>query len=97
MRVNVSQVLTDASQEQCTKCDDHFGVTLPLTDEWKEYKLLFSDLRREGWGDKVDALHLDQLLGVMFLVKPSKSVDFWIDDISLMVEEPTPAEANLSP
>lgn len=97
VRVNVSQVLTDASQDACDECDDHFGVTLPLTEEWKEYKLLFADLKREGWGDPVDKLHLDELLGVMFLVKANKSVDFWIDDISLMKEEPTAAEANVAP
>jgi hypothetical protein len=97
VRLNVSQVLTDASQKECTKCDDHLGIALNLTDEWKEYKVLWSALSREGWGDAVNELHLDQLLGVMFLVKPNRTVDLWIDDISLMVEEPTPSEANLSP
>ncbi len=95
VRLNVSQKLTDASQKLCTKCDDHLGVALNLTDQWKEYKVLFADLSREGWGDKIDVLHLDQLLGVMFLVKPNRSVDFWIDDMSLMIEEPAPSEAKL--
>jgi hypothetical protein len=30
----------------------------------------------------------------MFLVKNGKSVDFWLDDISLMKEVPPPSEEN---
>lgn len=85
VRLNVSQVATDASQNVCEKCDDHYGVQLVLTDEWKEYKILFSKLTQERWGDKVP-LELDKLLSIMFLVKKNTSVDFWIDDISLMKE-----------
>lgn len=94
LRFNVSQVATDSSQTQCEVCDDHYGRTITLTDEWKEYRLLFSELKREGWGKPAVALDLKELLGLMFLVKNGKSVDFWLDDISLMKEVPPPSEEN---
>jgi hypothetical protein len=68
----------------CTsKCNDHHGRDLNLTQSWTQYYVPFSQISQQGWGAQAP-LNLRQLLKIEFRVfnKEGRS-DLWIDDIAL--------------
>ncbi len=90
VRVNVPDIGTDASGAICdpetNECSDHFGQMISLTADWKRYDLYFADLKQVGWGLKRTALDLSHLFSVQFQIGAGKTVELWVDDLSLIVE-----------
>lgn len=67
---------------QCKSCWNHWGMDLHLTTEWKEYKILFSDLRQAaGWGDpRPKSIVPDKVFSFDFSIGSSGTFDIWVDD-----------------
>ncbi|MDF3072204.1 MAG: hypothetical protein K0R38_7805 [Polyangiaceae bacterium] len=92
-RMQISDVNTDPLGEQCTpgatapdgeKCEDHYGVNLVLTTEWKQYSHTFAQLSQLGWGYPADPevkLDATSLYGLQFTAKPDLEVDLWVDQV----------------
>lgn len=87
MRVLFPDGNTDPDGHVCRDCFNHFGATIDLTDDWKQYTVLFDSLGQTGdWGTpgpaKVDR---SKLFGIEFRVKNvDEPFDIWIDDIAFI-------------
>lgn len=82
VRVKLGDVNTHKDGGICKTCWNHFGKDLTLTPKWKEYRVMFSDMRQEpGWGEKQAALTVGKLVSLSFSVKPGQAYDVWIDDV----------------
>lgn len=62
------------------ECQDSHGKSIPLTGEWQQYVIPFTELKQEGWGTKV-GWDGATLVGIQFQVAKSLAFDVWIDDI----------------
>jgi len=87
LRVNLPDVNTHQIAGICTTCWNHFRKDFSLTTEWKEYRLMFTELaQRPGWGEPRPA-HVTpgQTLSVTFALGGVESdFDLWVDDIELL-------------
>jgi hypothetical protein len=86
VRLNVGDINTHKDGNICRTCWNHFGKPLAPTTEWKEYRILFTDLRQEeNWGDpRPPAITPNKLWNVEFKFGPGQTVDFWLDDVYLL-------------
>ncbi len=51
MRFNIGDINTHPIGEMCKACWNHFGKNMVLTTEWKEYKIMFSEIHQQpDWG-----------------------------------------------
>jgi hypothetical protein len=62
------------------ECQDSHGKSIPLSENWQQYVIPFTDLKQEGWGTKV-GWDATTLVGIQFQVAKSLDFDVWIDDI----------------
>jgi hypothetical protein len=87
LRVNVPDVNTHQDAGVCKACWNHFRKDFNLSGEWKEYRMMFTELeQRPGWGDPRPA-HLtpSQTISVTFALGGVDSdFDIWIDDIQFL-------------
>ena len=71
-------------------CYDHFGVDLPASSDWVKMTLVFTDIKREGWGgavippDLTD--HLTEFINFAWThsgnnVAGTYNIDYWVDDV----------------
>ena len=84
VRFNVPTKATDPVGGICTpstKCNDHFGETLNLTNSWTQVTVKFSDLAQQGWGTPA-TFQASQMYGVELQFDPNVNFDLWVDDIS---------------
>lgn len=89
VRVNLSSKDTDPAGGVCTpaaKCNDDFGKSITLTNDWKQYTIMFSDLTQQGFGTAVKSFDPSKVYAVHFQVAKSATFDFWIDDIAFIVK-----------
>jgi len=87
VRVNLSDVNTHPDGATCKACYNHFRKDVNLTGEWKEYRVLFSELQqRPGWGDpRPENVTPSKLISVTFAVGSVESdFDIWVDDIQFL-------------
>ena len=91
VRVNFPDMNTDPMGEECLDADagtgdclDHFGVDLTLTNDFKQYVLVFAQLGQKGWGKIEPGLKASDLLGMEVSWAPNISIDLWIDDVVLL-------------
>ena len=86
VRFNVGDINTHLNGGICKTCWNHFGKVVSLTPEWKEYRILFSDLRQEDyWGNpRPPAITPSQLFNGEFKIGPGQHFDFWVDDLHLL-------------
>jgi len=92
VRVQVSTTATDqdAVPKTCTKCSDHFGATLPASTSWMLYKIPFSSLTQEGFGDPVTFSSASVMKVLWKVLIPGTATtnpavgawDIWVDDLS---------------
>jgi Carbohydrate binding domain (family 11) len=85
-RFNIGDINTHKDGNICQTCWNHFGKVLSLTPEWKEYRILFTDVRQEdGWGNpRPAAITPAKLFNGEFKFGPGQTVDFWVDDLYLL-------------
>lgn len=67
---------------ECTVCLDHFEAHSAITTTWTEYTVPFAGSVQEGFGDPVPVLDPAQLIGVVWVVPPDKTVQLLIDEVS---------------
>jgi hypothetical protein len=87
LRVNVPDVNTHQDAGVCNACWNHFRKDFTLTTEWKEYRLLFTELaQRPGWGEPRPAhVTAGQTISVTFALGSVESdYDLWLDDIQFL-------------
>jgi hypothetical protein len=87
VRFNVTDVNTHPDGAVCTTCWNHFRKDLNLTNEWKEYRVLFSELQqRPGWGSpRPEHVTPTKLVAATFAVGGVDSdFDVWIDDLQFL-------------
>jgi hypothetical protein len=86
VRFNVGDINTHKDGNICATCWNHFGKVLTLTPEWKEYRILFTDLRQEDyWGNpRPPAITPSQLFNGEFKIGPGQTFDLWVDDMYLL-------------
>lgn len=87
VRLKVPDVNTDPDGKVCTECFNDFGADLSLTDQWKLYKILFSDMTQmEGWGaPHPKSIDKSKLYAVQFQVNtPGADYDVWVDDLAFL-------------
>ena len=90
VRFKIGDINTHPDMGVCTACWNHFGKDMNLTNEWKEYQVLFSVARQEPfWGSpKPDSITPAALYSFDFTIKPGQKFDLWIDDIKFLVCAP---------
>ncbi|HEV8248056.1 MAG TPA: carbohydrate binding domain-containing protein [Polyangiaceae bacterium] len=86
VRINVPDVGTDPAGQVCSgsECNDHFGISLLLTSDWQRYEISFADMRQQGFGSYREGLTLTAIYGIHFLIAAGKTVELWVDDLSLI-------------
>src|SRR5690606_15899185 len=89
VQFEVGDVNTHGDAGVCKTCWNHFNKDIVLTTEWKEYKVLFADMRQEaGWGDpRPPALNTEQLFSLDFAFAPAGKFGLWLDDLNFLVCE----------
>jgi len=87
VRVNMPDVNTHPDAGVCKNCYNHFRKDVSLTTEWKEFRMMFTEMaQRPGWGDPQPA-HVtpSKVIGITFAVGSVESdFDIWIDDIQFL-------------
>jgi hypothetical protein len=86
VRLKVGDVNTHPDGGVCKSCWNHFGMDLTLTTEWKEYQVLFADLKQApGWGDpKPPGITVAQLHSIDWSIGTGATFDIWVDDIAFL-------------
>ena len=59
---------------------------MTLTNQWKEYKVLFTEARQEPyWGDpRPVAVTPSKLISIDWSIGPSQVFDLWVDDVRFL-------------
>src|SRR5215211_4867773 len=65
-----------------TYCHDAHGMSVKLSNEWRQYKIPFARLRQEGYG-KVAVFDATKVIAAGFDVGAVRSFDVSLDDIGL--------------
>ena len=87
LRFMVGDVNTDPAGKVCTECDNDFGVSFEVTEEWTRYEVSFADLKQQGgWGaPRPEALDKSKLFGLKWQVgTPGAPFDVSIDQVSFV-------------
>jgi endoglucanase len=86
VRFKIGDVNTHKDAGICTTCWNHFGKDLVLSEEWKEYKVMFSTADQEpGWGSPRPAsVTPAKLIGINWSVGPNQAYDMWFDDLTFL-------------
>jgi hypothetical protein len=86
VRFEVADANTHPDGGICTTCWNHFGTTLSLTTEWKQYVIPFRQLsQEEGWGDpRPPNVDPSRLVAVNWKIKPGNTFEFWLDDVQFL-------------
>jgi len=89
VRLKVPDTSTDPDGKKCTACFNDFGANLNLTEEWKQYTFLWSDLTQlAGWGSPhPDAVNPKEIYGMQFQVnQPGAKFDIWVDQVEFLCQ-----------
>jgi hypothetical protein len=86
VRFNIGDINTHLDGKICETCWNHFGKTLSLTTEWKEYRILFTDTRQmDGWGKpRPAAITPGKLYNLEFKIGPGQTFDISVDDVAFL-------------
>jgi hypothetical protein len=86
VRFKIGDVNTHKDAGVCITCWNHFGKDLVLTEEWKEYKVMFSTADQEpGWGNpRPISVTPAKLIGINWSVGPNQTYDMWFDDLTFL-------------
>jgi hypothetical protein len=86
VRMNLPNKDTDTMGGVCMgmACNDHFGADLDIGTDWKQFTILFSDLKQAGWSMvAVPSFDAHSIYGLQFQVS-SMPFDVWVTDIYLI-------------
>jgi hypothetical protein len=87
VRFAIGDVNTHPNAGVCKVCWNHFSKDLTVTNQWKEYRVLFSEVQQPaGWGDPRPAsLTSSKLVAIDWSISGGQAYDLWIDDIQFLV------------
>jgi hypothetical protein len=73
---------TPNTSDACSVCGDHFGVDIPLTAQWVQHEVRFSEMDQKGWGVPQLNSHDRQNVTAIQLAFPEDvRFDLWVDDV----------------
>jgi hypothetical protein len=79
VRVNLP---TPNTNEGCNPCGDHFGADIPLTSQWVQHEVLFSEMDQAGWGVPQLSTHdRRNVTAIQFAFPENVRFDLWVDDV----------------
>jgi hypothetical protein len=86
VRFKIGDVNTHQDGHICKACWNHFGKDLILTTKWKEYRVLFSEVRQEPyWGDpRPLSVTPSKLVSIDWSIGTGRDYDVWIDDVAFL-------------
>jgi hypothetical protein len=86
LRFKIGDINTHQDAGLCKSCWNHFGQDITLTEQWQEYKVLFSETKQaDGWGEPRPAtITTDKLWNLDFSVGPGATYDVWVDDVRFL-------------
>lgn len=86
VRFKIGDVNTHQDMGVCTNCWNHFGKDIELTEDWKQYTVLFSEVRQApGWGDpRPPSLTPAELYSFDFSIDKSATFEIWVDDVAFV-------------
>jgi endoglucanase len=86
VRFKIGDVNTHQDLGICTECWNHFGQDLTLTEDWKQYAILFSEVRQlPGWGDpRPGSVTPAELYSFDISIGKSTTFEVWLDDVALL-------------
>jgi hypothetical protein len=86
IRFAIGDVNTHPNAGVCKVCWNHFGKDVTVTNQWKEFRVLFSELQQPaGWGDPRPAsLTPSKLVSMDWSIAGGQTYDLWIDDIQFL-------------
>jgi hypothetical protein len=87
IRFAIGDVNTHPNAGVCKVCWNHFSKDLIVTNQWKEYRVLFSEVQQQaGWGDPRPAsLTPSKLMSIDWSISGGQAYDLWVDDIQFLV------------
>jgi hypothetical protein len=86
-RFAIGDVNTHPNAGVCKVCWNHFSKDLVVTNQWREFLVLFSELQPQaGWGDpRPTALTPSKLVSMDWSISGGQVYDLWVDDIQFLV------------
>jgi hypothetical protein len=86
VRFAIGDVNTHPNAGVCKVCWNHFSKDVTVTKQWKEYRVLFSEVQPQaGWGDpRPAALTTSKLVSMDWTITGGQVYDLWIDDIQFL-------------
>ena len=87
IRFAIGDVNTHPNAGVCKVCWNHFSKDLIVTNQWKEFRVLFSEVQQQaGWGEpRPAALTPSKLVSIDWSISGGQVFDLWIDDIQFLV------------
>ncbi len=91
VRVLLPLLGTDPLGQKCganaqLACLDHVSLLVPVSEEWVQHTILFSELHQAGWGVPLAQFNPHELLGIEWSAGTAV-LDFWLDDLALLRPE----------
>lgn len=86
VRFKMPDINTDEEGGVCKECFNDFGVDLNLTDDWKQYVILFFKLRQqEGWGSpRLRKIERGKVFALQWQPAQPGPFDIWVDEIQFV-------------
>jgi hypothetical protein len=86
VRFKVSDINTHPNLGVCKTCWNHWGKDITLTNEWREYRVLFAGLQQAPyWGDpRPSSIDPSRIYSIDFSVDAGQTFDIWVDDLELL-------------
>ena len=87
IRFAIGDVNTHPNAGVCKGCWNHFGKELTATNQWKEFRVIFSEVQQQaGWGDPRPAsLTPSKLVSIDWSITGGQVFDLWVDDVQFLV------------
>jgi hypothetical protein len=87
IRFAIGDVNTHPNAGVCKVCWNHFGKDLIVTNQWKEFRILFSEVQQQvGWGEpRPAAVTPGKLVSIDWSIAGGQVFDLWVDDIQFLV------------
>jgi hypothetical protein len=86
VRFKISDINTHPNLGVCKTCWNHWGKDIQLTNDWREYRVLFAGVeQRPGWGDpRPVSIDPSRIYSIDWSIDAGTTFDIWVDDIQLL-------------
>lgn len=86
IRFAIGDVNTHPNAGVCKVCWNHFSKDLIVTNQWKEFRVLFGEVQQQaGWGEPRPAsVTPGKLVSIDWSIAGGQTYDLWIDDIQFL-------------